>query len=236
MFLTALMSRADADSRNAINFSDNNKGDISMSVKKILMLTAAAGFALTSTAVLAGGPDYVAHITGLHEGAYIGGNLTYVTGSPVYGNTTAEVSEAVTGFAYGAQGGYDVMINPDWSFGGNAFFSLSNAHVDQHKINGTADVAINWYGGIGVEPSYNLAPNVRLFAKLAWVAMEVKANNDQQNLNGYSVGVGTEVAVHGNLGIRTEYSRMGFDKGTFNSVTVKPNFNAFTVGLDWHFV
>ena len=218
-----------------------------MSVKKILMLTAAAGLALGSVAASAGGPDHMPACDVHHfmDGVYVGGNLIRVTGNPRYDNSNnnaaaGNVNEGITGWGFGGEIGYIVNLSRTWSLGGNVFMNDINANVDTHTVQNTGNVSAQHDFGAVIEPGRNLAPNIRFFGRFGYdntrlTIYRPSGQTGSKNLNGYLVGLGTELAVHSNLGVTVKYSYVNFDNTTVNNVKVNPSFNNVSLGLNWHF-
>ncbi len=212
-----------------------------MSVKKILMLTAAAGFALSATAVLAGGPDEMAacDVHAFQSGAYVGANVGYGSSNVTFQQGTAgQVTVGPSGWVYGLNGGYLAVLSRDWSVAGDAFFNFTNIGMQHHSLANTSNVSSDYYMGIVVEPGYNLASNFRFYGRGGWTNMRVGTGVPftKQNRNGYLAGLGSEIMVHPNAGIVMNFDHLGFGSLPVNTVTYKASYNVYTLGFDWHFV
>ncbi|PHQ78521.1 MAG: hypothetical protein COB66_08725 [Coxiella sp. (in: Bacteria)] len=215
-----------------------------MSVKKILMLTAAAGFALASANVLAGGPDRMggmcdaAHV---HHGFYLGGGAARLLGySNSSYNSQLNYSAGLNGWGGQLFAGYDAMVTPHFLLGGNAFIGFYDTHVQRHDLANTGGLKLNYMYGLSVEPGYMVASNVHLFARLGFAEGDFDINDAGNSSNfekfGWLIGVGSDVAITDQFSIRGMYTHYEFQKKTTTTPTstVQPRFGEFMLGLTYH--
>jgi opacity protein-like surface antigen len=236
-----------AFTRNA-NLSTISKGENSMSVKKTLILSAAAALALGSTAVLAGGPDHMsAGRCGdtLRHGFYFGAGPSYSFGdidTTDITTATNNVNMAARGWGVGAYAGWDTMATENFSIGAQAFLNFYDVDVVKHNGASDIDTDLEYNYGVAIEPGYHPAHNVNLYGRLGFADghFEVKnttsASSSTFSEFGWLVGFGSELALGHHISARAQYTYYDYSKKTLTSADaiVRPKYGEVQLGVSYH--
>ncbi len=247
--LLAMYERILAFTRNA-NLSTISKGENSMSVKKTLLLSAAAAVAaLGSTAVLAGGPDHMSagrcgHY--LRHGFYFGAGPSYTFGDiSAINSTLAQPNQdadlAARGWGGGLYAGWDTMATDNFALGAQLFLNFYDVDTDKDgAINVKTSLNYNW--GVALEPGYHPAHNVNLYGRLGLANGNIEVKNtgtgtsNTYNEFGWLVGLGSELALGHNVSARAQYTYYDYGKKTNNNTNaeVTPRFGEVMLGISYH--
>lgn len=219
-----------------------------MSVKKILMLSAAASMAFAGAA-FAGGPDVqqgpMCDAVNLMNGFYAGIGPSY-NFSNVRSYRTASQSEfGANGFGGQVFAGYNMLTMGKMYLGLNAFFSMYSLENKDAFSSDFLKTDVRYAFGGTIEPGYSVASNLNVFAQLGYAGLNIKYKESTGSSKTYTdgawvFGVGSEFGVTPNIGIRTTYSYYyGNKKSVSGQLTgftnVKPRVGEFMVGVNYHF-
>lgn len=220
-----------------------------MSVKKILMLTAAAGVAFGSVA-FAGGPDMqhgpMCDAVSLMNGFYvgIGPSYTFVDAKAKTdsGDTT---NVAASGFGGQVYAGYDMLTMGKMYLGLNGFFGMYGVSGTDSTNAEHVKGKLRYSFGGTLEPGYAVASNLNVFGRVGYGGLRLRyEDNNSGTINkthgAWIVGLGSEFGVTPNFGVRTTYtyyygSKKKVDANLTGFDSVRPRIGEFLVGLSYHF-
>jgi len=228
-----------------------------MSLKKLLVLSAAGIAAVASTSVLAGGPDNACPpgVPSIGSGAYIGVGIsrdysniknTYNDGS---GSLTSKglASSGVDGQVYLGYGQFfdqfylALEANADWS--SEEYQDNFNNDIIRGSTGGDS-IKNNFRWGISLLPGYQLAPNVLLYGRLGYAWANFKFDGSSEDLSGFRLGGGFEVAIAQDWGLRLDYSHTWYGSQSYSSNQLRtgltsakftPGSDQVVLGVDYHF-
>lgn len=155
-----------------------------------------------------------------------------------------------SGFAYGAQVGYDFRLNPSVVLGaevsatgrtGSSYFGDNVGNAFRLKQGRT----FNATARLG----YLVSPTGLVYARGGYSNAQFKVDDfvgdrDHTNKGGYTVGAGYEQAITQQVSARVEYNYSHFGRDRFNSLSdftavdnaaLRYNRSAVTAGLNYHF-
>ena len=192
-------------------------------------------------------------------GVYAGGNLGGAWGSLNVNDvaTGATVSPNTSGFAGGAQIGFDYQFGP-WVAGIRNVIDGTNLDGNLSYTGptfaGTINSKVNWFDALTVRGGYLFQPNLLIYgqAGAAWTQWDIKFNSNTAgggeisgSKTGWTVGAGLEWMFVPHWSTFVEYNFNGF--GTFsNAVTTcngatcgtfsgRANLQNVLVGVNYRF-
>lgn len=214
-----------------------------MSVKKLLLISAATGLALAGSSVaLAGGPDNMRSHAAALDGLYVGAGVTRNTGYAVVRRQANKNDNAVEGLGFRAQLGYGAFVKGNFYLGGEAAGEITNAKTNNFIAGSTWNVEDKWNFTLAVVPGFRLASNILAYAKFGYERAELDvASRTQSNtsgVNGAVYGLGFAAAVRNDLDLRMEYNYYKLDKDEVtlngNGGDVAPRFDVIALTLNYH--
>lgn len=220
-----------------------------MSVKKTLILSAAAMLALGSTAVLAGGPDHMSagrcgHV--LRHGFYFGGNPSYSFADVKTTQTDVAQDVAARGWGLGVYAGWDTMATENFSIGAQAFLNFydvkTSVDTDIATDDLDAETKLSYNYGIAIEPGYHPAHNVNLYARLGIANGHFEVTDTDSNASnnynkfGWLAGLGSELALGHHVSARAQYTFYDYGKHTSGNLGVDttPRYGEVSLGISYH--
>ena len=176
-------------------------------MKKILLATAASAAFLASTPAFA-------------QAAPVGPRVEAVIG---YDKVKA-LGESDGGLLYGIGAGYDFAVAPTVSLGVDAEVSASTQK--EGEAGASVEAGRDLYAGL--RASFAVTPSANLYVKGGYTNARFKADDGvdsfSENFDGFRLGAGGQVAVHGKAYVGGEYRYSNYQDG------LKRHQLALTVG------
>ncbi|MBX9706228.1 MAG: porin family protein [Gammaproteobacteria bacterium] len=155
------------------------------------------------------------------------------------------------GFLWGASTGYNFFLTQRFVLGAELFWNRSNASVGWSHPNpaGKRDMEISSTIGASILPGWQLDSNNRLYARLGWIqgqfdeqsndASIYGPNFDNKRSEGIQLGLGYLVNFANQWDLRMEYDHNDYraikQSGSDQEYTYKPEFDRYTLGVDYNF-
>jgi outer membrane immunogenic protein len=163
-------------------------------------------------------------------GPYLGGNLGYAWG------TTSNNPTRPSGFAGGAQGGYNWQTG-QLVLGGEADIQLSDAN----DVFAAWKFSNPWFGTLRGRAGFTVN-NFLIYGTAGFAFGELKAETTgfatESHTNvGWTAGVGVEAALAANWSAKVEYLFVDLSSNTFalTGTTNSLSANLFRMGVNYHF-
>ena len=203
--------------------------------KKLSLLAITASVVLTSSVAFADNPTAM-----LGGGFYAG-----VGGSYVFGSSNASFANnpqsSIGSNGFGGQifGGYDALIS-SFYIGGQGFAGFYGANTQGNITATTGRLNLNYLWGGIAEPGYHVASNANLFLRVGVIGGDITVENtygvsDSLTAIGYAVGVGSEIGITNNIGIRGDYTFYGLAHQNVIGTSVNPFFSEGLMSVVYHF-
>lgn len=203
--------------------------------------------------VLCGGVASFA-LGGNLNGPYVGLGLGYSSGnvriqhqSAAHAVTYASTQQGVKGYRGNLFLGYAYDIQC-FHLGAEANAILRDISYQQRASVGSAKQTFRSFYGINFVPGYYLTQSTLLYGKAGFTNGHFKFSsinstdvdyNKSKSLNGWDLGLGSEIFITKALGLRLEYTYTNFERATIRvgSSTTKytPSDHFFMLGIDYHF-
>jgi opacity protein-like surface antigen len=214
-----------------------------MSAKRLSIISLAIAAAFGSTVAIAGGPDMPSCQPALNTGFYLGAGPNYGFGTSMSNfGTATKFRQGMRGWGGDLYAGWDTVLLHRFYMGLNTFIMFNDINSKGDIGNQTGHVRLDYIWGLDAEPGYVPADNVHLFARVGvangWMEIEDSAGtkNDFSHF-GLMLGLGSEVGVGDNFGIRLTYTYYDFGKKQSGNpeAIVRPYFGISELSLNYHF-
>lgn len=169
-------------------------------------------------------------LSGLYLGAYGGYDWT---------DTDSEGGGSVDGFDYGVFAGYkiDAILDSTVNRLGlgingaiEGFYGWSEA--DDSEIEKGDEWGVSFRPGFSVVDQYTENWGVNPYLILGYRNTEFEADGgDDEDLDGFELGIGTQVIAFGDVGVRVDYSHTFYEE----EGGLDPDSDDIRVGLSYHF-
>jgi outer membrane immunogenic protein len=176
-------------------------------------------------------------------GLYLGGTLGYGWGTGEAGGDIGAVSFDQSGTIGTIFAGYNWQLGQS-VLGIEADFGLSDLSASAATSAGQLTTSLNSIGSIRGRAGFLVSPALLVYgtAGLAWANMDFQIAGTQsqsETFFGYQVGVGGEVLLTGNVGLRLEYIYTGLpgERVTHPGLdaTYDPSFSTVRAGISIRF-